>query len=242
MRISDFIDRSNQVDSPADILALMEEAANDLGFDKYAYCALTQHERYVTGDNPAPAIALNYPTSWTDYYFEHDYQAKDPVVLRAPTLDRPFLWDSIGEELPLTQGQATMMEEAREARLRDGVGVPLHGAQGNVCLLTFAAGDGHPDPAAELNKLALLSAQFHAVYSEIGRTKIAKGKVPFLTDRELECLRWIAVGKTSWDIGVILGISESAVKFRVKRTFQKLGTNNRIMAVVKAIRRGLIGL
>ena len=43
MQISDFIDQSNQMDSAEAIVALMERAASDLGFDRYAYCALTPY-------------------------------------------------------------------------------------------------------------------------------------------------------------------------------------------------------
>jgi DNA-binding CsgD family transcriptional regulator len=243
MRITDFIDRSNQLDSPANVLALMESAAADLGFDRYAYCALTRHEQYANGDNPAPAVALNFPTSWTDHYFEQGYQTEDPVVLRAPGLDRPFLWDWIREVFPLSRAQQTLMEEAREARLRDGVGVPLHGSHGNVCLVTFAACDGHPDPAAEVTKLWMLSMQFHAVYSEmIGCYDMIDRPVPVLSDKERECLQWISQGKSSWEIGVLMKVSEHTVNFYIKCVFRKLGTNSRIAAVVIAIRCGLISL
>jgi LuxR family quorum-sensing system transcriptional regulator CciR len=242
MRISDFIEQSNQMDSPAAILALMERAAGDLGFDRYAYCALTRRERYDVGGNPAPAVALNYPTSWTDYYFEHNYPAKDPVLLYTPEIENPFLWDWLSTAFRLDRAQRTVMQQAREAGLKDGVGVPLHGPQGNVCLVSFAAGNAHPGPAAELRKLGVLAAQFHAAYSEIGRTEIDRHSVAALSERERECLQWIANGKSSWDVGRILNISEYTVNYHVRNTFRKLDTNSRIAAVVKAIRYGLINL
>lgn len=242
MRISDFIEQSNRIDSTEALLALMERAVGELGFDRYAYCALTDHDRYAVRDKPAPAVALNFPSSWTDFYFEHNYQTKDPVVLHTPELERPFLWDWLSTAFRLDRAQRTVMQEARDARLKDGVGVPLHGPQGSVCLVTFAAGDGHPEPAAELQKLGMLATQFHATYSEIGRAEIDHCTVPVLSDREIECLQWIALGKTSWDIGMILNISENTVNFHIRNTFRKLDTNNRVTAVVKAIRYRLISL
>jgi len=61
-----------------------------------------------------------------------------------------------------------------------------------------------------------------------------------LSDREKECLGWAAVGKSSWDISVILSISENTVNFHVKNAMKKLGAARRTLAIVKAINLGLI--
>jgi DNA-binding CsgD family transcriptional regulator len=239
VRISDFIEESNRAGSTAAILRLMERAAKDRGFDRYAYCALTRHDRYDAGENPAPAVAHNFPADWIDYYFEHAYQTRDPVVLLAPEIERPFLWDSLDRNFRLSPAQHTLMREAGEAGLRDGAGVPLHGPRGNVCLVTFAAGDGHSGPAAELPTLDVLAAQFHSAYSTVGRCEEARCD-QVLSLRERECLQWIASGKSSWDIGMILQISENTVNFHVRNALRKLDANTRTLAVVKAIRFGLI--
>lgn len=55
-----------------------------------------------------------------------------------------------------------------------------------------------------------------------------------ITCRELEILRWLAVGKTNWEIGVIVGISVRTVKFHLNKLFQKLSVSNRAQAVFKA--------
>ncbi|MCG8371357.1 MAG: LuxR family transcriptional regulator [Proteobacteria bacterium] len=241
MRLSDFIDESNRADSIASLLALMERAADDLGFDRYAYCALTRHERYEAGENQAPAVAHNFPADWIEYYFENGYQTRDPVVLLAPEIERPFLWDTLVAEHRLDRGQQRLMFEAGEAGLRDGVGVPLHGPRGDVCLVTFAAGEGHPRPGPELPRLEVLANQFHAAYGTVGRAARARRRI-VLSHRERECLQWVASGKSSWDIGTILGISESTVNFHVRNALVKLDANTRTLAVVKAIRYGLIRL
>ncbi|WP_245508883.1 helix-turn-helix domain-containing protein [Bradyrhizobium nanningense] len=49
-------------------------------------------------------------------------------------------------------------------------------------------------------------------------------------------MRWVAEGKSSWEIGVILGISENTVNFHVENTMRKLGATSRIQAVATAIR------
>lgn len=61
-----------------------------------------------------------------------------------------------------------------------------------------------------------------------------------LTQRENECLVWTAHGKSSWDIAVILQISQNTVNFHIKNAMKKLGTNRRTVAAIKAIDLGLI--
>ncbi len=61
-----------------------------------------------------------------------------------------------------------------------------------------------------------------------------------LSDREKACLSWTALGKSSWEIGQILSISENTVIFHIKSAMKKLCTNNRNVAAIKAVQLGLI--
>lgn len=61
-----------------------------------------------------------------------------------------------------------------------------------------------------------------------------------LTPRELECLQWCALGKSTWDIGQLLNISEAAVNFHMTNIRTKCGVNSRRQAATKAIQLGLI--
>ena len=47
-------------------------------------------------------------------------------------------------------------------------------------------------------------------------------------------------GKTAWELGNILGISEQTAARHVNNATQKLGCVNKIQAVVKALRMGVI--
>jgi DNA-binding CsgD family transcriptional regulator len=66
--------------------------------------------------------------------------------------------------------------------------------------------------------------------------------IPLLTAQELECLRWCKEGKTNWEIGEILSISQKTVEFHVGNAMRKLGAGNRITAVIMGIKTGLIAL
>lgn len=56
-----------------------------------------------------------------------------------------------------------------------------------------------------------------------------------LTPREAEVLLWIAQGKSNSEIGTILGCAENTVKVHTARIFEKLGSENRNSATVRAL-------
>lgn len=61
-----------------------------------------------------------------------------------------------------------------------------------------------------------------------------------LTDREVCVLSWTAAGKTSSEIGMILGISTRTVNFHITTALMKLDAVNKTQAVVKAVMLGLL--
>ncbi len=63
-----------------------------------------------------------------------------------------------------------------------------------------------------------------------------------LSDRESEVLAWLANGKTSWEVGEILGIAEITVKKHARTIRDRLGVATTVQAVVEAIRRRIIAL
>jgi DNA-binding CsgD family transcriptional regulator len=61
-----------------------------------------------------------------------------------------------------------------------------------------------------------------------------------LTSREIECLCWCAEGKSYWETGSILGISERTVSFHMERVRSKLRAGNNAHAVALAYRSGAL--
>lgn len=61
-----------------------------------------------------------------------------------------------------------------------------------------------------------------------------------VTSRQIDCLRWAQEGKTSWEIGQILGISSRTVESYLAIAFERLEVNTRVQAVLKARAMGLI--
>ncbi|MBN9263027.1 MAG: helix-turn-helix transcriptional regulator [Hyphomicrobium sp.] len=65
---------------------------------------------------------------------------------------------------------------------------------------------------------------------------------PLLSSREREVLTWTAQGKSTWDVGQILGISQQTVATHLKNSKFKLDTTTVTHTVVQALRRREIEL
>jgi len=61
-----------------------------------------------------------------------------------------------------------------------------------------------------------------------------------LTYRELSCLQWVSIGKTSWEISLILELKERTVNFHIQSACRKLRVNNRLAAITIALRAGML--
>jgi DNA-binding CsgD family transcriptional regulator len=85
-----------------------------------------------------------------------------------------------------------------------------------------------------------LTAQYQSRLSELHGDP-AEAIKP-LTLKETECLGWCKEGKTNWEIGEIMSISEKTVEFHLSNMIKKLNASNRITAVVKGIQLGLVSI
>ncbi|WP_127025223.1 response regulator transcription factor [Chroococcidiopsis cubana] len=63
-----------------------------------------------------------------------------------------------------------------------------------------------------------------------------------LTEREIEVLQLLVLGKSNLEIGNMLGITERTAKFHVNNILHKLGVSDRTQAVIHALKRGLARL
>jgi two-component system NarL family response regulator len=65
---------------------------------------------------------------------------------------------------------------------------------------------------------------------------------PALTQRELQVLKLVAVGKTNKEVASALFITEGTVKTHVNNILEKLGVRDRTEAAMTALRRGILHL
>jgi LuxR family transcriptional regulator len=61
-----------------------------------------------------------------------------------------------------------------------------------------------------------------------------------LTKREIEILRWTALGKSSEEIASVLHLSVNTINYHIKKSTAKLGASNKTAAAVNAALLGLL--
>jgi LuxR family quorum-sensing system transcriptional regulator CciR len=242
MDLFDFVECSNRTRSLQALFDLLVKGAGEQGFGKAAYLALNYDEPMRLPGLQSPAIAVNFPVHWCNRYLKRRYFAVDPIVLHAPSLARPFLWDQLRERFQLEPSEQLVLQEAREVGLKRGVCVPLFGGWGRIAALSFASQFDDAEPERQMRHLNALACQFHVAFTDIAQTSAVTNPAIKLSKREKDCLSWTAEGKSACDIGMILKISDNTVNFHVKNAMRKLGTTSRTAAVIKAIRLNLIEL
>ena len=186
-----------------------------------------------------------YPEAWVDRYLERDYLKIDPVVAHCHDHATPLLWSEVRARAargidPLQIAVRRMFDEASEAGLAAGVSVPLHGPGHCWGLMSFAGERGREDTLGRrLPDLHLLAHFVHEAARPFARSRAA-ATLPELTRRERECLHWAAEGKTSWEMGQLLGVAERTAVFHLQNAARKLEVGGRQAAVARAVSLGLI--
>ena len=221
-------------------MATLQDAVRELGFDHTMYAVIPQPK--VNFDEVY--LRSNYAEAWREHYDSNNLRNSDPTVEHCFKATSPFVW------MPqsfTTEAQQELYEEAAAFGLRVGVTLPIHGPAGEVGMLTCvrdqAPGAGFVNDLQHiLGRLSLLrDVAFDSMRKYMLPDETADAP-PVLTARELHCLQWVAAGKTSWEIGRILRISEAGVNFHISNLRSKFGVNKRNDVVLKAIRQGLINL
>ena len=237
----DFVQYICDVNGANDIteaFGILEKYLAQLGFDRVVYSLITDHPHI--NQKRGHGILRNYPEDWMKYYFAHNYFEVDPVIKVIKQHNGAFLWNSVPElKNGLQRDEYVLMEEAREAKLLDGVGIGFHGTCGRVVGMGVAssAGKAYIDKNS-VSLIYALCSQFHLFYQEFESRSSA---VPIqLSPREKEVLTWTAEGKSRTAIGEILNISDDTVKTYITRVYAKLGVNSIPLAILKAVMLGLI--
>ncbi|MGO8952079.1 MAG: helix-turn-helix transcriptional regulator [Rhodomicrobium sp.] len=241
--IDRFIEDTNLARSSKEVSRLFGNALKGFGYDRFCYSLITAHPSL--GLNAGHGVVKNYPDDWMEHYQANRYEKKDPVPHHGLTTTRPFTWDSVVQSRELKPEQKKIMNEAKEARLLDGIAIPICGHNGELAGVGVASSTGGIRPDINLlNKIRALALQFHLVFTELEKQDgtdrhDVTGKV-HLTSREKEILSWAAEGKSDSVIADIIGVSHATIRFHMNNIFRKLNANERTLATVKAIRHGLI--
>ncbi len=89
---------------------------------------------------------------------------------------------------------------------------------------------------------ASIAAQLASLARSTGGRSTLPDDVQQPTAREMEVLQQLATGRTNLQIARELGIAERTVRFHVENLFGRLNVDNRVEAVVKAMKLGWLAV
>ncbi|MDX7950845.1 LuxR family transcriptional regulator [Lichenihabitans sp. Uapishka_5] len=178
---------------------------------------------------------------WERKYLERRYAEVDPVPNSVNSHNEPYFWRDLIVPTTRNAPAANVMQEARaEFRMHDGFCIPVHGLEGVAGLVSLAT----EDAAWSLSEQEQAAMHLVGLYAYEAVRRIKRPQSPAaivrLSPREADCIRWLAEGKTAWEIGAILGVSEATVRTYLKAAARKLDTRSQAHLVARAHRLGLI--
>lgn len=244
-----FLEDLAQCDSIDDYRASYNRAVEGLGFSKSAYVSspFPSYDQ-VSSDtfSEQMVVSVTYPDEWREVYRDRNFHQIDPVLSESRSRVSPFLWVDLMRSGKLGGAEMEFMNVAHEFGLTNGITVPIHGPRRDFALVSLACDECETEfrRHVEMHKhtLHIFSIYYHEAIQEFAARAARNDQTITLTPRELECLRWTARGKSSWETSVLLNISERTVNFHISNTMRKLSVFNKTHAVAKAVSLGLTEL
>jgi DNA-binding CsgD family transcriptional regulator len=210
---------------------------SERGFERVGGLAVVERPR----DQPLYVALDNMPVEYLQLADEPSRGQQDPVVQHCKRSSVPITWS---QDTYTRRGLGSLWEEQEVHGYGHGIALALHLPHGRHFVFGVNRRSPLPDSPVELTRL-VADVQLFAVHAWEAASRLLPSTaqlidVPALTAREIECLRWTMEGKTAWEVGSILGISERTAVLHVNNAAHKLNCVSKHQAVIKAMRLGLI--
>ena len=235
IRALEFVDAVEVTQTSSEVMSLFSQAVAQAGFGAYVMCGLPDaHTTF-----PNRMIADGWPRGWSELYLKENLAKHDPVERHCLRTVEPFEWS----DAPYADNDETarsVMERACDFGMVKGFCVPIHYGDGSGAAVSFAGERPDLDRGTRpaLHLMALYA--HHRIRTLLCPTPPPENRL--LSAREREVLLWAKAGKTDWEIGMILNISERMVHAHMQSASHKLNAVNRTSTVVNALRAGEIPL
>lgn len=239
MQLQDYFDLSESSDVATFRSRLVEmAAAMDFGIIS---CMLVVENSGGRGKHSFHTVG-NIPISYENSSADLAKGASDPVLKRLKELSVPFAYS---QDLYVSEGVGDLWEEQAQYGFKCGVAVALHLPNQQHFVLGVDREQSLPESDRGLTRimadLQLLAVHAQAAASRLLSPFIEPPGIPKMSRRELEVLQWTKSGKTAWETGQILGISEQGVNYHFRSILQKLDVQSKHQAVLRSIALGIIG-
>lgn len=234
-----FVDEIEAATDLADLSNRFDRALKAFGIDTYAVGAVD----LPLGSRPPQFYVNEWPQEWLRAYVELDFVSADPIVINALRSPYPVVLSELMRSRPLPQKARQLYDVmTTDFPWRDAMAVPIHGLGDEVGIVGLAAEqlDLSRHQRLALHILAIQTFQKARQLAGKERPAVPVKEWEGLSDRERECLRWVAEGKSDAEIADVIGTSPRTAHFHVERAKKKLGAGTRAQAVARAIRLGLL--
>lgn len=237
IEVFEVIERAQSAGDPETLVALMRPAFERLGATAFVWGRATG----PNGERAPRADVGETPGAWRAHYNAAQLAHRDPIFPRALRSPEPFTWRSARAGGLLPADGSEVLDQARSFGLEDGYVMPIHHLNGSTAAVVLYADQPlawTPREGASAHMLAVYFAAISARLADAGSA--AETNRVSLSRRQAECVQWVRAGKTDWEIGQILGLSEHTVAEHLEAARRRLGVKTRTQAVIEAISRGLI--
>ena len=211
--------------------------AQRLGFETVAAVAVVD-----AGIGDAEFISVdNTPPGFADVFAAEGSYRRDPVMQHCKRQSVPIVWS---QQTYLAASAIDKWELQAQFGYRHGIAMALHMPEGRHFILGVDRDQSLPSDSGELTRM-VADLQLFAVHAQDTAMRVLisaprRPERPALTPRELEVLRWTMDGKTAKAIGALLNITERTAVAHLQNAMMKLNVNSKHLAVLKALRLGLI--
>ena len=224
------------------------------GQDLYRYAARLGFDRITHVQSRGPAR----PGGWTPVSIIsedstrsiaiEDLPAHCPIGRFCLTYEKPFAWKYTDQRFfeprqESAEDAASVDQFMRRFHVGGAVTTPVHLPANGVGIVSWLTSDADIDLHAIVERhgieLENHGRRLLCVARAFAETRPSL-PAEALSPRELEILRWTALGKTSDEIGELISRSGETARFHLKSAIRKLGANNRIHAVARAAYYGLL--
>ncbi|MHC8368665.1 helix-turn-helix transcriptional regulator [Pseudomonas sp. ZT5P21] len=209
--------------------------AKNIGFKFFAFSTT-----YQTKSNQCNTVRRNnYPPDWNRTYELKNLSSIDPVVAHCHQSMLPILWSQ-----ELFHKAPSLWEALETQGLQHGLSQSLHDEENGLCSILSLARSHCPITALELYEnlgfSVFMCRHLHELVAQSLPKHLTKPSPPHLSPREIKVLELAAVGKTADESARILNLSARTIHFHIQSAIEKLGVNNKISAIITAIKAGLL--
>jgi LuxR family quorum sensing-dependent transcriptional regulator len=213
----------DEASTAEDVLRVFDNAIAQMGADYFSVTYLPRPEQRIED----VCLAWKAPPAWRALYSGENFVQRDAAIRHCRHTVFPFDWASAPYD-PETEPQVKeVIDRARDFNLHRAIVIPIPNPSGIIGRI----GVGGPDfNDREIYKPVLHSLALHAFY-RLEQFVGSKTRTPVLTHREREILAWASEGKTAWETGCILKLSQRTVEWHLRQVCKKLGATNRLQAL-----------